>query len=507
MIASYRGRTSSSQAVRSRLSHPVIDADGHQVNFDPGVEDYVRAIGGSQYAVQYVPRVHRRMEQADQERLQTRRAREVWWAYPTQNTLDRATVALPKLMYERLDELGLDYTVLFRSTIMARVYRIGSNAVAMAGGASAMTTGVSTQDAELLRVANRAYNAYRLDGVRPYADRMTAAADIPMTTPQQAIEEVEYAVKQLGAKVISIAPVQRPIKPVHERLPELASLEPRHGNLARWLDNFGIDSEYDYDPFWAKCQELKVAVMAHGHGMGYTSRNSPINHAFNSTGHFADQGEAMCKALFLGGVTRRLPTFKIAFLEGGVAHAARTYCDLFARWDKRGPDGIQLLNPANLDQALFRELHRRYGDQAIQARLDKVLTHSENVQPEDVTGLELNDFARCRITKREEIRELFVPHFYFGCEADDPMNTLAFNPRLLPYGAKLNAMFSSDVGHWDVPDITEVVHEAWEQVEHGLLTEENFKDLVFGHAVAFFTGANPDFFKGTGIEEAAAAAV
>ena len=29
-------------------------------------------------------------------------------------------------------------------------------------------------------------------------------------------------------------------------------------------------------------------------------------------------GEAVCKALFMGGVTRRFPALKFAFLEGGV---------------------------------------------------------------------------------------------------------------------------------------------------------------------------------------------
>ena len=36
-------------------------------------------------------------------------------------------------------------------------------------------------------------------------------------------------------------------------------------------------------------------------------------------------------------------------------------------------------------------------------------------------------------------------------------------------GARLNALFSSDIGHFDVPDMTEVVPEAYELVEHGLL--------------------------------------
>ena len=42
--------------------------------------------------------------------------------------------------------------------------------------------------------------------------------------------------------------------------------------------------------------------------------------------------------------------------------------------------------------------------------------------------------------------------YYFGCEADDRMNATAFG-RANPFGARINAIFSSDIGHFDVPDM------------------------------------------------------
>jgi|GEM_PF-2375313 hypothetical protein len=27
-------------------------------------------------------------------------------------------------------------------------------------------------------------------------------------------------------------------------------------NEVVWIDNFGLDSQYDYDPFWAKCGDF-----------------------------------------------------------------------------------------------------------------------------------------------------------------------------------------------------------------------------------------------------------
>jgi hypothetical protein len=71
-------------------------------------------------------------------------------------------------------------------------------------------------------------------------------------------------------------------------------------------------------------------------------------------------------------------------------------------------------------------------------------------------------------------------------------------------GAKLKAMFSSDLGHWDVLDFGDVLHEAYEQVERGLMSEEHFKDFVHTNPITFQTRVNPDFFKGTDVESAAA---
>ncbi len=70
--------------------------------------------------------------------------------------------------------------------------------------------------------------------------------------------------------------------------------------------------------------------------------------------------------------------------------------------------------------------------------------------------------------------------------------------------ARLNAFFSSDIGHFDVPDMTEVVPEAYELVEHGLLDEDDFRDFMFTNAVRLWGELNPDFFKGTAVEKQAA---
>ena len=63
-------------------------------------------------------------------------------------------------------------------------------------------------------------------------------------------------------------------------------------------------------------------------------------------------------------------------------------------------------------------------------------------------------------------------------------------------------MFASDIGHWDVPDFTEVLPEAWELVEHGLLDADQFRRFTFANVTRLFTATNPDFFAGTTVADA-----
>ena len=118
-----------------------------------------------------------------------------------------------------------------------------------------------------------------------------------------------------------------------------------------------------------------------------------------------------------------------------------------------------------------------------------------------------DEYAACEIEKKEDIRELFEPRFYFGCEADDPMVAWAFDARVNPMGARLRAMFSSDMGHWDVPEMSGILEEAYELVEKKMIDEESFQDFVFTNPIRFYTSVNPDFFANTRIAGEAARVV
>jgi predicted TIM-barrel fold metal-dependent hydrolase len=477
---------SKSADVRARAGHPVIDCDGHMIEFEPDVLDCIKEVGGPRVVEGYISAIAgSRLFGWDylspEDRRDKRVARSPWWGAPTKNTLDRATATLPRLLYERLNEFGIDLTVLFPSVGMTATY---------------------PKDEEVRRAVCRGYNTYYAELYREYADRITAAAIIPMNTPGEAIEELEHAVNVLGLKVAFMQSyVRRPIPAVLREAPQAA-------RWAFWLDTYGLDSEYDYDPVWAKCVELKVAPCFHTGATGWGSHNSISTYVYNHIGNFATGGEAVCKSLFMGGVTRRFPGLKFGFLEGGVGWGCNLYSDLIGHWEKRNVKAIENYNPASLDLDLLLDLYRRYGGD-VAGKTDQLgrdplgLGAGAGVIEPGEAPDNIDEWAACQIEKAEDIRDLFVNNFYFGCEADDPINAWAFNTKVNPFGSRLRAIFSSDISHWDVPDMAEVVEEAYKLVEKEIINESDFHDFVFGNPVSFFGGMNPQFFDKTVVEQEA----
>jgi predicted TIM-barrel fold metal-dependent hydrolase len=468
-----------SAQVRARLNHPIIDTDGHTVELTPVYFDYLKEIGGAGMIERYKKAAgsranNRWMQMSEAERRYSRATCPPWWARPAKNTLDRATASLPHLLYRRMDELGMDFTVLYPTFGLTEPPRI--------------------EEEEVRRVACRALNAYHADIYRDYADRMTPVAVIPVHTPQEGIAELEFAVQCQGFKAAVISHVQRPVPQMLREHPELAT-------QMTYLDLLALDSDYDYDPFWAKCVDLKVAVTTHATGQGWGSRRSVSNYMFNHIGHFGAAGEALCKALFFGGVTRRFRNLNFAFLEGGVHWACGVFSDIVGHWKKRNARAIHDLDPASMDRQLMRQLIGAHGNDKMTARIDDIMDWLSQPQRQPKN---LDDWSACQMEKLEDLRDLFVANFYFGCEADDPLVAWAFNSKINPMGAKLKAMMSSDIGHWDVTDMSEVVEEAHELVDHGLITDDDFRAYTFTNAATLYAGMNREFFTGTVCESALA---
>jgi hypothetical protein len=201
-------------------------------------------------------------------------------------------------------------------------------------------------------------------------------------------------------------------------------------------------------------------------------------------------------------VDMRFPGLRFAFQEGGVAWAAALLSGIATHWEKRNIEAIQHNNPANLDHELLARMFDEYATGGIaerRARLDDGLVM---LSDPDELARDVDMFAESQLTGIDDLLGIFANRFFFGCEADDPMNVLAFSPALNTGGVTLPAVFASDVGHWDVRDLREVVPEAYELVEEGHIDEENFRAFVFDNPVRLWTDMNPDFFAGTAVESA-----
>jgi hypothetical protein len=67
-------------------------------------------------------------------------------------------------------------------------------------------------------------------------------------------------------------------------------------------------------------------------------------------------------------------------------------------------------------------------------------------------------------------------------------------------GFRLPPVFSSDFTHFDLPDFADIIPKAFEMVEKGFVTEQDFRELTFTNAAMLHTSNDPTFFKGTAIE-------
>lgn len=474
---------SRSLAVRDKLDHPVIDGDGHIQEYHPIFIEYFREVAGPKVTQRYLDsrlRARPWYVATPDERFEKRISRPPFWTMPAKNTLDLATAMLPDLFRVRLDDMGIDYAVVYTSQFHILKFR----------------------DEEIRRAGCRAVNLMNRDQFSKHNDRMTPAAVIPLVTPEEGVEELNFCVRELGYKAAMITGViERPVPIVQREAPEL-------GRYTTMIDSLGIDSAYDYDPFWQACLDLKISPTTHASGQGWGSRQSHSNYTFNHIGAFGASHEAFCKALFLGGVTRRFPDLRFGFLEGGVNWAVSLYNDLFEHWEKRNIKALrQWLDPAQIDRTALAELVEKYGGARLAPYLEQIRKPGKSTGARPSLAPEnddyLDDWKNCGLETKQDIHDNFIPKFFFGCEADDSTIAHAFNGGCNKMGAKLNAVFSSDVSHWDVPDMTETLAEAHELVEDKLITESDFKDFTFANMVRLQAGLNKDFFKGTKIEKEA----
>ena len=274
---------STSEQIHDEVGHPIIDADGHVLEVLEATYPHLReALGATRFeewrARGPIARLAQR-PRTTEDRLRTRTPQGAWWGTQTVNVRDRATATLPALLAERSEEIGIDYFVLYPTNTLLTC---------------------AEEDPDLRQGLCAGFNSFFADVYGPYAAQMTMAALIPMHTPDEAIAELEHC-NALGIKVVCFPEgVARPLTE-----PAGPDCNPfLFQGQAQWFDSFGLDSLYDYDPVWAKCQELGYAVTFHG---GMTVRPginwSISSYVANHVGQFAQSMYPLAKSLLFGGVT------------------------------------------------------------------------------------------------------------------------------------------------------------------------------------------------------------
>src|SRR5437588_8541481 len=212
------------EQIRRQWTHPVVDGDGHWLEYGPVVSESMREAAGDQSAEGFLAALRSTtdaLKMAPEERRRRRVAMPNCWNRQAENTLDRATAMMPKMLYDRLDEIGLDFAVVY-PTAGLRLPRI--------------------KDDETRRAVIRAYNIVSAEYFSGLEDRLTPAAIIPMHHPEEAIAELEFVTSQLGSKVGMFG------SGMGRRIPAATANDPISEKFAVYYDVLAIDSDYDYDP-------------------------------------------------------------------------------------------------------------------------------------------------------------------------------------------------------------------------------------------------------------------
>ena len=141
--------------IRARIGHPIIDSDGHAIEYLPLVRDILREQAGESVAtgLDRVTSAGALTRGLTPEQMRgAALVRSPWWGLPARNSLDRATALLPALLAERLDEIGIDHAVLYPTYGLVPA---------------------NLDDAELRRALARAFHTFYAEAVRDNRARLT----------------------------------------------------------------------------------------------------------------------------------------------------------------------------------------------------------------------------------------------------------------------------------------------------------------------------------------------
>ena len=318
------------------------------------------------------------------------------WAGNAATHRDRAPCHLPRLLYERLDELGLDSMLAYQSSTLAYL---------------------DVWDPELAQGLARAANTAFAHEFVPFADRITPGGIIPMHTPEIASAELEYAVNELGIKSLLIAGyARRSIGRIAEEAPKLSKLVT--------LDQ--LASTPSLQPFWQRCIDLGFAPV--GTAPCSTPCRAPVSIFRHPIGCLS-AGLTACQVVVPWGVTARFPRTAHRLSRGGVAFACSLYKRPTCALEKPTPMP-SVLDPDILDvEASCSTREVRVAEKQLRISTHCVRsTRAPSARPE-----QLDEFGSRDISSPTNSR-WFRAQLLLRREADDRMIAWAFNDKSIHSG-------------------------------------------------------------------------
>ena len=361
------------------MDHPIIDADGHAIEYLPYIYDLFATLGGAKAVDGFRVLV---------DGLAMIRSLSVE---------DR--VALRRVPHGLVGPGRRRHRPRQRHAAEAvpRAARRGSSLDLAIVHPTYGLLAIGIHDPDVRIPVARAFNRYYAEQYAPYGDRILPAATIPVHTPDEAVAELDYAIRRArsqGRDAERLTSCGRvPARPI------------RRG--AHWVDTLGLNSAHDYDPLWRRCARARRRADVHAlSALGLDTHESPGSYVYNKLGSFAGSLHALCRSLVLGGVLHRFPSLHFAFLEGGAGWAAMLYADLLAHWAKRNAEAVRQYDPRRLDRKRLRALFEEHGSSAIRQRLADL---DDCLHPlSDPDDPLLDDFGRSGIGGPDDVRRMFA---------------------------------------------------------------------------------------------------
>src|SRR5262245_9901476 len=160
------------EEIRKGLTHPVVDGDGHWVEYTPVFAEQIRKVTGDLGANGFLQSQRRgpdSLSMTPVQRAERGVGMEGFWGRQSTNTRDRATAMMPRMLYDRLGELGIDFGIVYPTAGLG-IPRIADDATR--------------------RAVIRGFNVVTHEYFKNLGDRLTPAAVIGVHTPDEAIEEL-----------------------------------------------------------------------------------------------------------------------------------------------------------------------------------------------------------------------------------------------------------------------------------------------------------------------------